>query len=50
MTDPVLDHGAAIGLKLAPTPGAVSGRASQKGISLKPTDQSPYNRRKKPWP
>lgn len=35
-----------IGLKLARTPGAVSGKASQKGISLKPTNQSPYNRHK----
>jgi hypothetical protein len=37
-----------IGLKLARTPGAVSDKASQKGISLKPTNQSPYNRRNKP--
>jgi hypothetical protein len=37
-----------IGLKLARTPGAVSGKASEKHISLKPTNQSPYNRRAKP--
>lgn len=35
-----------IGLKLGRTPGAVQTRASQEGISLKPTNQSPYNRRK----
>jgi hypothetical protein len=37
-----------IGLKLGRTPGAVSGKASQKGISLTPTNQSPYNRGSKP--
>lgn len=36
-----------IGLKLARTPGAVSSKASQQGISLKPTNQSPYSRRKR---
>lgn len=36
-----------IGLKLGRTPGAVQQKASQEGISLKPTNQSPYNRRKK---
>lgn len=36
-----------IGLKLGRTPGAVSTMASQKHISLKPTNQSPYNRRPK---
>jgi hypothetical protein len=35
-----------IGLKLARTPDAISGKASREGISLKPTNQSPYNRRK----
>ena len=36
-----------IGLKLGRTPAAVSSKASEKGVSLKPTNQSPYNRRKK---
>ena len=36
-----------IGIKLARSPGAVSNKASQEGISLKPTNQSPYNRRSK---
>jgi len=36
-----------IGLKLGRTPAGVSSKASQEGISLKPTNQSPYNRRKK---
>ncbi len=35
------------GLKLGRTPDAVQGKASDLGISLKPTNQSPYNRRKK---
>lgn len=35
------------GLKLGRTPGAVQSKASEQGISLKPTNQSPYNRRKK---
>ncbi len=35
-----------IGLKLGRTEDAVRNRASQEGISLKPTNQSPYNRRK----
>jgi hypothetical protein len=35
-----------IGLKLGRTPDAVSSKASQEGISLKPTNQSPYNRKK----
>lgn len=35
-----------IGLKLGRTAGAVQEKASEKGISLKPTNQSPYNRRK----
>ena len=36
-----------IGLKLGRTPAAVSTKASQEKISLKPTNQSPYNRQKK---
>ena len=35
-----------IGLKLGRTPDAVYARASQEQISLAPTNQSPYNRRK----
>ncbi len=35
-----------IGLKLGRTPGAVQTKASNKGISLKPTNQSPYSRKK----
>lgn len=35
-----------IGLKLGRTDGAVRSKASQQGVSLKPTNQSPYNRRK----
>jgi hypothetical protein len=33
-------------LKLERTPAAVAAKASEKGISLKPTTQSPYSRRK----
>lgn len=36
-----------IGLKLGRTPGAVQNEASNLGVSLKPTNQSPYNRRNK---
>lgn len=36
-----------MGLKLQRTPEAVYSKASEEGISLKPTNQSPYNRRKK---
>jgi hypothetical protein len=36
-----------IGLKLGRTEDAVRTKASEKNISLKPTNQSPYNRRKK---
>ncbi len=36
-----------IGLKLGRTENAVRTKASSKNISLKPTNQSPYNRRKK---
>ena len=35
-----------IGLKMGRTPDAVAQKASQENISLKPTNQSPYNRRK----
>ena len=36
-----------IGLKLGRTPAAVSSKASQKGVSLKPTNQAPYGTRKR---
>jgi hypothetical protein len=36
-----------IGLKLGRTAAAVATRASQENISLKPTNQAPYNRRGK---
>lgn len=36
-----------IGLKLGRTPDAVATKASQENISLRPTNQSPYNRSKK---
>ena len=35
-----------IGLKLGRTPDAVQSQASRQGTSLKPTNQSPYNRKK----
>jgi hypothetical protein len=35
-----------IGLKLGRTEDAVYAKASEEGISLKPTNQSPYNRSK----
>jgi len=35
-----------MGLKLGRTPEGVQSKASEEGISLKPTNQSPYNRRK----
>ncbi len=35
-----------IGLKLGRTPSAVQSKASAKGISLKPTNQSPYGKKK----
>jgi hypothetical protein len=35
-----------IGLKLGRTEDAVRNKASENGISLKPTNQSPYSRRK----
>lgn len=36
-----------IGLKIGRTPNSIYSKASQLGISLKPTNQSPYNRKKK---
>ena len=36
-----------IGLKLGRTEDGVRGKAQSEGISLKPTNQSPYNRQKK---
>lgn len=35
-----------IGLKLGRTPAAVYSKASQEDVSLSPTNQSPYNKRK----
>lgn len=35
-----------IGLTLGRTPAAVQAKASEKGISLKPTNQSPYGTQK----
>ncbi len=36
-----------IGLKLGRTVAAVRTKASEKGVSLKPTNQSPYGTKKK---
>jgi hypothetical protein len=36
-----------MGLKLGRTPEAVQQHANELGLSTKPTNQSPYNRRKK---
>jgi hypothetical protein len=36
-----------IGLKLGRTAAAVQSKASEKGVSLNPPNQSPYNRRAK---
>lgn len=36
-----------IGLKLGRTEDSIRSKADEKNISLKPTNQSPYNRRKK---
>jgi hypothetical protein len=36
-----------MGLKLGRTEASVYGRASELGVSLKPTNQSPYNRQRK---
>jgi hypothetical protein len=35
-----------IGLKLGRTEDAIRAKASEKEVSLRPTNQSPYNRRK----
>lgn len=35
-----------VGLKLGRTEDAVRAQASKQGVSLKPTNQSPYNRKK----
>jgi len=35
-----------IGIKLERTPGAIASKAAAEGISLKPTNKSPYNRSK----
>ena len=35
-----------IGLKLGRTEDAIGSKASSEGVSLKPTNQSPYNRSK----
>lgn len=36
-----------IGLKLGRTEGSIYTKASAEGISLKPSNQSPYNRKKR---
>lgn len=36
-----------IGLKVGRTEDAIRSKASEEGISLKPTNQSPYNRQNK---
>lgn len=36
-----------MGLKLGRSEGAIYNKAQELGISLKPTNQRPYNRRKK---
>jgi hypothetical protein len=36
-----------IALKLDRSPTSVQGKAAELGVSLKPTNQSPYNRRPK---
>ena len=36
-----------IGLKMERTEGSIRSKASEEKVSLKPTNQSPYNRRKK---
>lgn len=36
-----------IGLKIGRTPEAVYKKASDEGIPLRPTNQSPYNRRRR---
>lgn len=37
-----------IGLKLGRTPTSIYAKTAKEGISLKPTNQSPYNRHQKP--
>lgn len=37
-----------IGLKMGRTPDSISSKASGLGVSLKPVNQSPYNRKKTP--
>jgi len=36
-----------ISLKMERPPGSIASKAQREGISLKPTNRSPYNRRKK---
>lgn len=36
-----------IALKMGRTPAAIQNKASEEGVALQPTNQSPYNRRKK---
>jgi hypothetical protein len=36
-----------IGIKLGRTEDSIQGHAQDLGVSLKPTNQSPYNRRKR---
>jgi hypothetical protein len=36
-----------IGLKMGRSPGAVSSQAGRQGVSLKPTNQSPYGSKSK---
>lgn len=36
-----------IGLKMGRTPGAIYTKASELGVSLRPTNQSPYGTKKK---
>jgi hypothetical protein len=36
-----------IGIKMGRTPGAVQNHAAEEGVSLKPTNQSPYGTKKK---
>lgn len=36
-----------IGIKMGRSPDAVSSQASKQGVSLKPTNQSPYGTKKK---
>jgi hypothetical protein len=36
-----------IGLKMGRTPDSINSQASKQGVSLKPTNQSPYGSKKK---